>query len=289
MEIKSRKLTSKPALFTSNLSVIDTSAKPLLVSSATFSHDRSHVTISDYGNSIGVVDVATGKVFIILHHSAELVSDGYITCLAFSRDGTWLLVGATDGTVKLWQWETGKLLQSFKAHSKDVKSVRISLDRTRLLTGGDDGAMKLWGSETGQMMRTFTHGRRTERFESIESNFGVQAVSFSSDEVQVISAGYGGGKIWNSSSGELVREIPLNESAASMSIALLRDQERIVFGTQFGRLMLRDMNTSEALHGVRPLLTGGHYVTYGGDGATCFRAEAPTESSIDGMSPQAAC
>jgi WD40 repeat protein len=100
---KLKKIDIESGRATSSFSVITPSDRPLLLSSAAFSHDGSHVAFSDYGSSIGVVDVATGKVFAVLHHSADLIPSANISCLAFSRDGTWLLAGADDGTVKITQ------------------------------------------------------------------------------------------------------------------------------------------------------------------------------------------
>jgi WD40 repeat protein len=54
-------------------------------------------------------------------HSEAVVS------LAFSRDGKYLVSGSHDKKVVLWETKTGRKLETFVGHTKEVTSVAISV------------------------------------------------------------------------------------------------------------------------------------------------------------------
>ena len=66
-----------------------------------------------------------------------------ITGWAFSGDGR-MASGARDGTICLWDIESGKLLASFQAHSKPINSLAFSPDGSRLLSSSQDGSLKVF-------------------------------------------------------------------------------------------------------------------------------------------------
>ncbi len=75
--------------------------------------------------------------------------------MAFSPDGTQLVSGSYDATVRLWDIATGKETATLRGHSLPVISVAFSPDGTRLASGSSDGTVRLWdvvsGSETARL------------------------------------------------------------------------------------------------------------------------------------------
>ena len=74
------------------------------------------------------------------------------TCAAFSADGQYLLSGATDGSIKLWEISTGRQIRSFNAQAM-VKDVAFSPDQKTALAGYSNGDLIHWELATGRMHR----------------------------------------------------------------------------------------------------------------------------------------
>ncbi|KAJ3050983.1 hypothetical protein HDU99_008535, partial [Rhizoclosmatium hyalinum] len=56
--------------------------------------------------------------------------------------------GSQDGTVRLWDFESGECYRTFMGHSKGVTSIAYMPDGF-LVTGSLDGSVKVWNIETG--------------------------------------------------------------------------------------------------------------------------------------------
>ena len=69
---------------------------------------------------------------------------GSIWDLAICPDGTKLASASGDFTVKLWEIETGKLIETLTGHLGEVRTVAFSPNGQILASAGDDWEIKLW-------------------------------------------------------------------------------------------------------------------------------------------------
>jgi uncharacterized caspase-like protein len=75
--------------------------------------------------------------------------------VAFSPDGKrGLSAGGSDGLLKLWDIETGRVLRSF-SDTERLWPVAFSPDGTRVTSGAKDGRVSLWDAASGRLVRTF--------------------------------------------------------------------------------------------------------------------------------------
>src|SRR5260370_32393650 len=80
--------------------------------------------------------------------------------VADSGEGSLVVSGSHDKTVKVWDAGTGKDLLTLQGHTDWVSSVAVSGDGRRIVSGSHDKTVKVWDTRTGRDLLTLK--RRTE-------------------------------------------------------------------------------------------------------------------------------
>jgi len=106
----------------------------------------------------------------------EMAFQNWIGSLAFSPDGTMLVSGSRDKTMKFWEVPSGKLLRTVKAHSGWIRGVTFSPDGKILASCSDDTTIKLWDPKTGRPIRTLQGHKEP-----------VRSIAFSPDGRRLVS------------------------------------------------------------------------------------------------------
>ena len=118
--------------------------------------------------------------------------DGSVWSVAFSPDGTRIVSGGEDGTVRLWTLDGKPAAKPFKGHEGGVWSVAFSPDGTRIVSGGEDGTVRLW---------TLDGKPAAEPFKGHDGS--VRSVAFSPDGTRIVSGGEDGTvRVWDIASGK---------------------------------------------------------------------------------------
>ena len=103
-----------------------------------------------------------------------------MTSVGFSSDGTRIVSGSNDMSVRVWDASTVAELGIPNGHSAIVFSVAFSSNSTRIVSGSDDRFVRLWDASTGKELRRL-EGHSDHVYSVAFSGDGTRIVSGSSD------------------------------------------------------------------------------------------------------------
>lgn len=69
---------------------------------------------------------------------------GIITCVAISLDGKTVATGSQDLTIKLWELETGRLIETLSGHIGSIRAIAFSPDGKLLASVAQDRFLRIW-------------------------------------------------------------------------------------------------------------------------------------------------
>jgi WD40 repeat protein len=172
--------------------------------------------------------------------------DVFAVCIAIHPSGLKIAVGGCpEGTVKIWDLVTGRLLRILNGHTKDLWSVEYSPDGTHFASGGMDNTVRLWDGATGEPRHTLTHSG------------GVTCLAFSPDSRLVVSgSGDQTVKIWDAESGALFRELHGHvgrsvETSGVVGVSFSPDGKFLAAASRDQTVKIYEVSTSQELHTLR--------------------------------------
>ena len=108
-----------------------------------------------------------GKVEAVLKgHTSSVVS------VAFTQDGSQVVSGSNDNTVRIWSMMTGEVEAELKGLADYVTSIASAHDGSRVVSGSNDKTVQIWNTVTGKM-QLMTTTTITVPNASIVHNVGV--------------------------------------------------------------------------------------------------------------------
>ena len=122
---------------------------------------------------------------------------GPVTAVALSGDGARIVSGSEDGSVIIWDAQSGRELLRLQGHEDWVNTVALSGDGTRIVSGSLDRSVIVWDAQSGR-----------ERLCLQGHEYGVTAVALSGDGEQIVSGSRDGSMIvWDAHDGRLLKRI----------------------------------------------------------------------------------
>lgn len=197
---------------------------------------------------------------------------GGTRAVAFTEGGRWIVTAGADGTLKVWEAATGSELRTI--HLGLAKVTALAVRDQRALTGHEDGTLQLWDLARGERVIQFQRNQASiwsvafmgepDRFLASGHDWAVSiwdthaahapVIAIEAHESAVQSVAYspigilasGGAdrlvKLWDASSGELVRTYRGHRDFVS-AVAFSPDGKYLASGSHDGQVRIWLTNT----------------------------------------------
>jgi WD40 repeat protein/GTPase SAR1 family protein len=196
---------------------------------------------------------------------------GSVYGVALSGDGRRALSGAGNGTVRVWDVESGRCVRVLRGHAGNVLGVALSHDGLRAISGSEDGMMCVWNTETGRCERVLEghaddvwgvalgqaerralslHSKRLRRNERVaeEHRVAVLSVALSGDGRHALSGSLDNTmRMWDVETGRCERVLA-GHTDSVWSVALSRDGRRGLSGSDDRTVRVWDVRTGRCEH-----------------------------------------
>lgn len=185
------------------------------VMSIAISPDGSRIMTAGYNNlEINVWNINTGVL--------ELTLVGHIynvRSVAFSHDGSQIVSGSIDRTVKIWNASTGEIIHTLNGHTGIVTSVAFNRNGTLVASGSTDHNINIWNTTSGKLERTL-----------IGHDGAVTSLAFNPDGSWIVSGSNADPMVllWNTITGKLIQELTAEgNNSHSVYVTFSNDGKRI--------------------------------------------------------------
>jgi len=162
--------------------------------------------------------------------------------IAFKHDGTKIVSGETDGSIRLWDANNGDELLTMLGHKSTVRSVSFSPDDTLIVSVGHDRTLKLWNAATGKEIWAWKDDQNM-----------LKSAHFTPNNKQIITSNSNGAiRRWDVASRTELK--PITESAPAAGepcISISADGAQIASGSHSGMIKIWDAVTHAEVNTLR--------------------------------------
>lgn len=199
-----------------------------------FSNDGKHLA-TGCNKSAQIFDVETGEKIHIFSEDIGKEGDLYIRSVCFSPDNRFLVAGAEDKTVKIWDIKEKRLKNTFTGHELDIYSLDYSRCGNFIVSGSGDKKTRLWDVEKGECLHILGN-------DEVGPKDGVTSVAFSPDG-RLVAAGSLDRivRVWDAQTGQFLDRFE-GHADSVYSVAFSPDGKTLASGSLDKTLKLWDIN-----------------------------------------------
>jgi WD40 repeat protein/serine/threonine protein kinase len=163
-------------------------------------------------------------------------NSGPIWSTAYAPDGETLAMGIDDGTVKLWEPQTGRIKGTVNAHKGPVWRVAFDRDGKQMATSSDDSTVKVWDTTDWRSPRA-----------TLKHTTAVRAVAFAPDGKTVATGSRSGSvRVWDIATEKSIIDTS-GHNGVIYGLAMSSDGKTIVSSGSDTLIKLWDADTGREL------------------------------------------
>lgn len=211
------------------------------VLSCMFSPDQKNIIASLNNNTVKTWNIQNGQFQTLIGHKNFIISTN-VNCAK-----TQIATGSYDQTAKIWDFDTGNILETFQKHTDAVFSASFSPDGKKIATASADKTVIIWDRETKKPLKTLTGHSGT-----------IYSVVFSPNGKILLTGSYDKtAKIWSPETGECLQTLSghtkpiininfINNGKQILTIS--RDNTVKIWNTKNGKYLLTINPQTDMVH-----------------------------------------
>lgn len=201
-----------------------------LVLSIDISNNSSHALTANR-ESFALWNINTGK-----SEGYWKVRESHIRDIALANNGTYLLIGKSNGTVVHVNVDNGRRLE-FLGHKEKVNTVDMLPNGRVAISGGNDFIAYVWDTVSGQVIYQFNHSSRVSKVTLDASG----RYAFSADSMK-------GAYIWDLKTGKRISALQgTKRHEVFSSVRFSKDGKTLITGAATRKVSVWDVKTGKRL------------------------------------------
>ena len=189
----------------------------------------------EFGETLPRVQSSLFETIQVAHERNRLDLEDTVTSVAIAPNGSKIVSGSWDNTIRVWDIHSGEEAVLF-GHESYVTSVAISLDGSKIVSGSEDRTIRVWDIQSGEDLAVL-EGHESEVRSVAVTPDGSKIVSGSEDRTI---------RVWDIQSEKELAVLKGHEGDV-ISVAIAPDGSKIVSGSADRTIRVWDIEDGSEL------------------------------------------